>query len=539
MLDRLLRLQSTPIDVAIIGGGIQGAGLAREAALRGLTVALFEKGDFASGTSSRTSGLIHGGIRYLEQGALGLVSEAVHERYLLTRLAPHLVRPIPFLFPIYKGEGRGKLKIRLGMLLYDLLAGGKTVGQHTMLTPKEVLAKEPGLRATGLCGAAEFYDCQMEDARLCLAVILSARESGAAVFNYTEVTRLILKREKVCGVRVKERFTGAQFDIHASVVVNAAGPWADEVCRMEGRAPKRLRPSKGIHIVVPPLTQKHAIVVSPERSRRIFFVIPWKGATLIGTTDTYYTGDLNDLRVEEDEVQWLLRETGRIFPNVRLTPEDVVASYAGVRPLLHRADSPSNDASREGKMEWTSGGMLALLGGKYTLFRKTALQGVAEILKKLSGVSTRKRPSRDPVLYGGEMGAVETYQSGVIPEAKARYPVGDALLVHLINAYGTKYDAVLALAKEDPQLFSPLTPAGFPILAEVHYAVQHEMAVRLSDFMQRRTSLARGPFKSDAALLGQVSQQMGKALGWEPERIEREISEYLEEVHGRRREGSR
>lgn len=524
------RLQTAPVDLAIIGGGIQGAGLAREAALRGLSVALFEKGDFAGGTSSRTSHLIHGGIRYLEQGALRLVYEAVQERYDLTRLAPHLVRPTPFFFPIYRGEGRGKWKIRIGMILYDLLAGSKTVGRHRMLDAAGVLDEEPDLRSDGLIGAARFYDCRMDDARLCLATLLSAREWGAAVFNYAAVTGLIQKEGRVCGVQVREVLTGARYEIYARVVVNAAGPWADAVCRMEGNAPQRLRPTKGIHILLPRLTRKHAVVVSSEKEGRIFFVLPWKGKSLVGTTDTDYPGNPDEVRAEEDEVEWLVRETGRIFPRIGLSSKQVIARFAGVRPLLHAAQGGASDLSREGRIDWTPGGMMVLAGGKFTLFRATARRGIEKILKKAPDLSVQERPSPEPPLYGGEIGSFPEYLKGEIPAARERYRISEETAQALIGAYGTKYHEVLAPARQEKGLLKPLTPLGSPILAEVVYAARFEMALRLSDFMRRRTALALGPFKRDAALLNEVADQMGKVLGWDHNRKEEEIRSYLEEV---------
>ena len=402
MASGLDRLQTAPVDLVIIGGGIQGAGMAREAALRGLSVALFEKGDFAGGTSSRTSHLIHGGIRYLEQGALRLVYEAVHERHTLSRLAPHLIRPLPFLFPIYRGEGRGKWKIRVGMTLYDLLAGSKKIGPHRMLSAEEALAEEPGLKSEGLVGAARFYDCRMNDARLCLAVLLSAREWGASIFNYVGVTGLIQEKGRICGVRVQEVLTGAKYDIYARVVVNAAGPWVDAISRMEGELPQRIRPTKGIHLIFPSLTRSHAIVVSSENNRRIFFVIPWKGKSLIGTTDTDFAGDLDHVRAEEEEVAWLLRETGRLFPKGRFGAEEIIGRYAGVRPLIYDPGGTASDVSREGSVEWTPCGMLVLAGGKFTLFRLTAQRAVDDIVKRVAELKAHPRPHSDPSLYGGK-----------------------------------------------------------------------------------------------------------------------------------------
>ncbi|MDC4205160.1 MAG: glycerol-3-phosphate dehydrogenase/oxidase [Candidatus Manganitrophus sp.] len=530
MASGLDRLQTAPVDLVVIGGGIQGAGMAREAALRGLSVALFEKGDFAGGTSSRTSHLIHGGIRYLEQGALRLVHEAVHERYVLSRLAPHLVRPLPFLFPVYRGDARGKWKIRAGMILYDLLAGSKRIGPHRMFTPAEALAEEPGLQSEGLVGAARFYDCRMDDARLCLTVLLSAREWGASIFNYVAVTGLIREKERVCGVRVQEVLTGANYDIYARIVVNAAGPWVDAICRMEGEAPRRIRQTKGIHLVFPSLTRSHAVVGSSEKDRRIFFVIPWKGKSLIGTTDTDFAGDLDHIRAEEEEVAWLLRETARLFPKERLGTEAVIGRYAGVRPLIYDPAGSASDVSREGRIEWTPGGMLILAGGKFTLFRSTAEKAVDAVVKKAPDLKAHPRPPSDPSLYGGEMPSLVEYLKEEAPPAREQYHLSSEGIRYLIGAYGTKFHAVLALGKQEKGLLKPLTPLGYPFLAEAVYAVRVEMAKHLSDFMRRRTALALGPYKRDSNMIIQIAEQMGQILGWNREQIQSEIDDYQREV---------
>ncbi|TAK00751.1 MAG: glycerol-3-phosphate dehydrogenase/oxidase [Candidatus Manganitrophaceae bacterium] len=530
MASGLDRLQTAPVDLVIIGGGIQGAGMAREAALRGLSVALFEKGDFAGGTSSRTSHLIHGGIRYLEQGALRLVYEAVRERHTLSRLAPHLVRPLPFLFPIYRGDGRGRWKIRAGMTLYDLLAGSKKIGPHRMLSAEEALTQEPGLKSESLVGAARFYDCRMDDARLCLAVLLSAQEWGASVFNYVAVADLIREEGRICGVRVQEVLTGAKYDVYARVVVNAAGPWVDAICGMEGAVPRRIRPTKGIHLIFPSLTRSHAVVVSSENDRRIFFVIPWKGKSLIGTTDTDFTGDLDEVRAEEEEVAWLLRETARLFPSEQFGPEEVIGRYAGVRPLIYAPSGTASDVSREGSVEWTSGGMLVLAGGKFTLFRLTAQRAVDAVVKRVPELKAHPRPDADPPLYGGEMTSLAEYLKEEVPVARERYRLSEEVLRYLIGAYGTKFHAVLSVGRQERGLLKPLTALGFPLLAEVVYAVRVERAKRLCDFMRRRTALALGPFKRDSNLIAQVADQMGRELGWNRERLQREIDDYQREV---------
>jgi len=522
-------VQIKSVDIAIIGGGIQGAAIAHQGAARGLSVALFEKGDFASGTSSRTSHLIHGGIRYLEQGAFGLVREALHERHDLLRLAPHLVRPMPFLYPIYQGGERGRLKLQLGLMLYALLAGSKQVGNTRMLSRSEVIEREPAIESDHLQGAAFFYDCTMDDARLCLSTILSAEAAGAAVFNYTEVTGLLKKEGTVCGVAVEEKLTGHRGNVSARLVINAAGPWADQVCRMEGEAPSRIRGTKGIHIMVPKLTQA-AVVIPEEGSQRIFFVIPWNEISLIGTTDTDFDGEIDAPMADPGEVKGLLAKINRFFPSARLSDSDVIAEFAGIRPLVYHPDASPSDLSREGTIEWTSGGMLALIGGKYTVHRATARKALGKIAKRHPDFSVALRSEKRCSLHGGEIGDLDRYLRTEMEGGSNFCPVGIAGTRHLIHQYGSEYKNVLRLIKTDHNLAAPLTPLGYPFAAEVVYAVQVEHAVRLSDFMRRRTPLALGRYRADRPMIQAICLLMSRELGWSQEHVEQEIENYFMEI---------
>jgi len=510
------------VDVAIIGGGIQGAGIAREAALRGLTVALFEKGDFGGGTSSRTSGLIHGGIRYLEQGAFRLVREAVRERQILLRIAPHLVRPLPFLFPVYRGDRRGRWTLRVGLTLYDGLAGLGGIGRHQMLSPEAVRACEPNLRSADLLGAARFYDAQMDDARLCLAVIRSAQALGAAVFRDTPVVGLLREGPTLCGVTVEEIASGKRYDIPARVVVNAAGPWVDAVCKMAGDDTRRLRPTKGIHLLYPQVTQQ-AVVVQSRCDRRIFFVIPWEGQSLIGTTDTDYSGDPDAVRADPAEVRDLLCAVGGLFPSVDFSPERVIATTAGVRPLVRSAGGTTSesDTSREGALFWTTDGMLVVAGGKYTLFRKTA-ERVIDFMAKRHRFAIAARPVTEPPLFGGEMTSFPTYLATETPLAMKKYNVTAGCAKRLIGRYGTAYHDVLRAVADDPALAAPLSSSGNIIAAEVAYAVREEAAIHLQDVLQRRLGLARGPLGNDAPLQERAARLMVELCGWDAARLAQE-----------------
>ncbi len=533
MRRNLDQLSKNQFDIIVIGGGIVGAGIAREARLRGLSVALFEKGDFASGTSSRTSGLIHGGIRYLEQGAFGLVREAVRERYQLFHLAPHLVTLLPFLLPIYRGSRWGKLKIKIGMMLYDFLAGNQSLGQHLFLSPERVKQLEPALSDSGLLGAARFFDCQMDDARLCLAVLLSAQKRGAEIFNYTEVIELLVKEGKACGVKVKELASEKESAIYARVVINAAGAWADTVCRLPGAAPigdsapqPKVRPTKGIHIVLPKLTERHAIVLASQKEGRVFFVLPWRDHALIGTTDTDYSGDPDCVRSNQEEIASLVTDTLPYFPSV--ASKNVLASFAGLRPLIYNQDKSPTDRSREEKIEWTAEKMLVILGGKFTLFRKMAIRVIDAVIKENPSLATLKRPDPEPPIHGGEMSSLNEFTRQEV--GRKNLLVGQEIITRLIETYGTHYEEVIDCARENPGLLKPLTPLGYPLPAEVLYAIQNEHAVHLSDFMLRRTRLAHGPYRTSEPLIQAIATIMGRELGWSQEEMQKECDAYLGEI---------
>ncbi len=526
-------LPTRQFDLIVIGGGIIGCGIAREARLRGVSVALFEKGDFAGGTSGKTSSLIHGGIRYLEQGAFGLVRESLEERYKLLHLAPHLVSPLPFLFPIYEGRSRRKLSVQIGMALYNYFAGEKLVGPHRFLSPAQTVFMEPNLSPQGLQGAALFSDCQMDDARLCLSVLQSAKELGAEVFSYTEVIGLIRHGRKVCGVRVKEIEGGREYDVEGGVIINAAGAWSDTICQMEGMLAKRhVRPTKGIHVVLPKITEKHAVVLSGHERERIFFVMPWREYSLIGTTESDYQDDLDHVASDEDEVKSLLSEAAAFFPMV--AQEQVLARFAALRPLAYSRKKNPLTLSRKEQIEWTAGGMLVVSGGKFTLFRKIAERVIDAIIKAHPRLPALKRPDKEPLLYGAPTVPINVYirqeSARKPPQASSRLPVSQELLGHLIRAYGTNYEAVLDCANGDPRLLKPITAPGYPILAEVIYAVRNERALHLSDFMLRRTRMAHGPYGNSLRLIQTVVKTMGTELRWSSEVMLKEFQSYIAEA---------
>lgn len=382
-------------DVLIVGGGINGAGAARDAAMRGLRVALVDKGDFANGTSSRSSKLVHGGIRYLEQRDFKLVLESSLGRRILLRIAPDLVHPLPFIFPVYRGDRHGLRTIQLGMWLYDLLSLFRNQ-RHHMLSAKAAVELEPGLRSDGLRAAALYYDAQMDDARLCLANVTSAVQHGATVANYVRVVNFHKQAGRLCGAAVRDEQTGAEFEVRAKVIINATGPWLDDVCALDAPQPPKLRLTKGSHIVVPALTSRHAVTIQSS-DRRVIFVIPWERWSLVGTTDTDYQGPPEKVRPAADEIGFLLSEVRRIIPGHQLTASDVVASFSGLRALVRSPVTSAGATSREERIYESPSGMLSLGGGKFTTYRLVAKR----LIDRISSVPCRTHLEPLP---GGWMG---------------------------------------------------------------------------------------------------------------------------------------
>ncbi|HEV8510771.1 MAG TPA: glycerol-3-phosphate dehydrogenase/oxidase, partial [Gemmatimonadales bacterium] len=361
-------MAETPVDVLIIGGGITGAGIARDAALRGFRTALVDKSDFGAGTSSHSSRLIHGGIRYLEQRAFRLVFEASRERRVLLRIAPHLVRPLAFLFPVYRGGRISAWKLRAGMWLYDLLAAFRNVRRHRWLRAKKVRRVEPALRDRGLVGAALYYDAQVDDARLVIATMRSAARAGALVANYVEVTALLKPDGRVRGATVRDVLTGQTSSIRANVVVNATGPWSDQLRRLDDpSATPLLRPTKGAHVAVPQrrIGNEHAVTLLSQLDGRVMFVLPWGDLSYIGTTDTDADSSPDALRVTAADVTYLLRSANAAFPDAHLASSDVVSLWVGLRPLLRQDDGTNpSQVSREHRVVESAHGLITIAGGK-------------------------------------------------------------------------------------------------------------------------------------------------------------------------------
>jgi glycerol-3-phosphate dehydrogenase len=400
---RLATLSSRPFDTLIIGGGITGAGIARDAAMRGLSVALIDKGDFASGTSSRSSRLIHGGVRYLEHGYLHLVFEASAERRRLLRLAPHLVRPLAFTWPVYEGQRLPLWKLSAGLTLYDALSLFRNVGRHKRLNAREVLAHEPCIDSRRLRGAVRYYDAATDDARLTLANVLDAESLGATAVNHVALTGDIHARGMHVA-RVEDALTGSRIDVRARALVNASGPWSDAVAELPGfasaapgRAGSRVQGSKGAHIAVERarVGNRDAVTLLHPRDGRVMFTLPAGAHTIIGTTDTFTDVSPDDVRASETDVRYLLESANAFFPEAKLQREDVVSAWAGIRPLM-RSSGSSVSASREHAIA-TSDRSVTITGGKLTTYRVMARQVVDALQGVLGSPRTASRTDSRPL----------------------------------------------------------------------------------------------------------------------------------------------
>ena len=481
MIRDLSRFENKSFDVLVIGGGINGAAIARIAASCGVKVGLLEKHDFAWGASSRSTKLLHGGLRYLEHLELDLVAESLRERRIQLEAAPHLAHPLPFVIPVYRNDARPLWMMRLGVWLYDLLSGSGRVGPHTALSADEVVRLAPGIAREGLVGGVEYFDVQMDDARLCLENVLMADACGAAVANYAQAQAYIRSNGRVTGVRVRDVLGGRSFDVHAPVIIVAAGPWSDEIFRADRpRAPQRLRLTKGVHIVYEGQVSTRAFLLQSRGDGRVFFVIPFRGNTLIGTTDTDYNGDLDDVRVEPQDIQYLLQEAARVFPAMSFDRSRIIDSFAGLRPLVAKPGDPSH-VSRRHLIEEQEPGAWFVMGGKYTTYRAMAEEVVRRALPRCAPALPRLSPY---TLYGSA-------SSDGGPDVLARrFGVTAGTAVYLQSVYGGKAADVLEFARRDPALKEPLCSCSPAIAAQVVYARDVEMARFSEDVIERRLGLS-------------------------------------------------
>jgi glycerol-3-phosphate dehydrogenase len=464
-------------DAVIIGGGINGAAVARDAALRGVRVCLFEQGDFASGTSSKSTKIAHGGLRYLRNFEFGLVREAQSERALIRELLPHLVELQSFCYPVYRGGPEPLWMVRLGLTVYDSLAWLGSRQRQRPPDSRAAIRVNPMLRRDGMIGALRYWDDRMDDARICLETILSAEAAGASCFNYTSVVAVRRQSDGLFDVDVRD---GDVFvSVRARAIVNCAGPWADSVLTNLLRAPSRyLAPTKGVHIVVPRIPGEDALILDNQSDGRTFFAIPWDDATLIGTTDTRYDGDPADVVAEQADIDYLIDAASFYLPGAGLKASDVIHSFAGLRPLVSsgRHDIPEGRISRRHRVLVEPKGVVTLIGGKYTTFRRMAQEATDALLETLGD------PGRRSVTR------TAAYFPTIDPQVDSRADL--SLWARLTSRYGPRAGAVFDLCLSDDALRQTILPGSDLRLGELVFAVRFEKARSLDDLFHRRTRLA-------------------------------------------------
>jgi glycerol-3-phosphate dehydrogenase len=526
-------MKSQQFDVIVIGGGITGAGIARDAALRGLSVALIEKGDFASGTSSKSARMVHGGFRYLEQFQFGLVINSCAERRKLLNIAPRLVRPAAFVFPVYHRAKNSLAKINLGMWLYEFLALFRNVKRHRIMPPEEVRASEPAILQKELDGAIRYYDCLADDARLTLATIKAAHMLGAIVANYVEVTNFIKENSKVVGVEARDVLSGQPISIRGKVVANATGVWVDKIRIMDDpKAEMYVRANRGSHIILPrervPIND--VVIFTSTDGKRGMYAVPWGNTVIVGTTDLDHTGDLDDVHATSEETQSMLAAVNQIFPDAHMTANDIISTYAGLRPLLGGKEITAYQASRDHEILDSPSGLMSITGGKLTAHRKMAEDMVDQIMRKLNtegyalkaqSMSSSESPIVDP-----------TFDTDVAcSQILTKYPkFSQDILSHLVNTHGSDAETILTIANENKSMAQPLITERPYIYAEIPYAIQYEMAITLSDFLVRRTHIIYESKDQGLSVAQSVAQIMGRYLEWDADQVDRNINAYVRQV---------
>lgn len=520
--ESLARMESEELDILVIGGGVVGAGTALDAVTRGLKVGLLEARDYAAGTSSRSSKLFHGGLRYLEQFNFSLVFEALKERSLvLNTLCPHLARPVPFIYPLEKIIDRGY--VGLGIGVYDVMGAGRGVpGHHKHLGKKKTLESFPSGKRSAIRGAVKFYEGQVDDARHTMMLARTAAAYGALCANSTRVTGFLREDDKVVGVLACDLETGRSFEVRAKQVINAAGVWTDEVQQMVGgRGQFQVRASKGVHLVVPRNRINSATGIITRTEKSLLFVIPWGSHWIIGTTDTDWKLDLAHPAASRSDIDYILGHVNKLLADP-LDHEDVVGVYAGLRPLLFGESDSTSKLSREHAVSSPVRGLTVIAGGKYTTYRVMAKDAVDAAVHGLER-NVPKCVTENIPLVGAE-GYLGAYNSRNLTAERAGMRV--SRIEHLLGRYGTLINELLELIEADPELGKPLDSAPEYLRAEVVYAASHEGAQHLDDILTRRTRISiEVPDRGDAAA-AEVARLVAPVLGWDERHVSEEIEHY-------------
>jgi len=494
-------LKEKTFDLIIIGGGINGAGIALDASLRGLSVLLVEKNDFGSATTSASTKLIHGGLRYLEFFEFSLVRESLKERELLLKNVPHLVRPLLLRVPIYKENRRNSLTIQAGMILYDILSFDKSLPNHKLIWKgrKGKLEKiEPGLNQNNLESIVFYYDCQVNfPERLCLEIILSANELGAETLNHCEVFEIDKENFNLPKVSIKNNLTGEIFEVFGKTIVNAGGPFVDKITDLiDFKITQKIHGTKGSHIIIPKFMNgpAEALYVEAKQDGRPFFIIPWRNYYLVGTTDIYFDGDLESISINEDEINYLLYEINHFFNNANIKTEDILYSYSGIRPLPYEPGKKEGQVTRKHIVfdhEKHDGhkNFISVIGGKITTYRNLAEECVDLVCKKL-GNPELKSQTKDLKLFGAKgIEHFDKYQEEHSTEFEKKYNIHKATFDYLFDFYGSKFSEVLEIISKDQNLKEPICDHNSDILAQIVYAIKCEKAKTLEDILIRRTGI--------------------------------------------------
>ncbi|MDE2133594.1 MAG: glycerol-3-phosphate dehydrogenase/oxidase [Alphaproteobacteria bacterium] len=525
----IARLSDETFDLLIVGGGVTGACIARDAALRGLKVALIEKNDFASATSAHNSKLVHGGLRYLRNLEFGLVRESLRERRIWQRIAPHLVHPLPFLVPFFKAGLPARATLATGLSLYDLLSYDRArlddpyqrLPGHAWLDRREAIAREPVLDTPEFVGAFLYFDAQMyAPERLALECLIDADANGAAVANYVEAETLLLRDGRVAGCAVRDRFTLAPFDVRATETLVAAGPWADLFLKRAAGKPAshKLKRSKGIHVIVPSRTREYALTMAAAGGH--FFVLPWRGHTLLGTTDTAFAGKPDDVCVSERDIADFFSFINRHWPAARLRRDEVEHFYAGLRPLVDDGSKDTYGASRRaaivdhGKDDGIAG-LVSVIGGKWTTSRDLA-QKVVDIVVEKTGARAANCSTATTRLPGG---AIDRFLDFENAQRVAHPRIGG--MAHLTHLYGARLPQLLDLGEDRAELLRAIGTTG-DIAAQIVHAVRHEMAMTLADAVLRRTGIGQLG-RPGSGVLDDASRIMAAEIGWDETRRLAEI----------------
>lgn len=520
-------MQAEKQDVLIIGGGITGVGTAWDASRRGLKTALVEMNDFAWGTSSRSTKLVHGGLRYLKQGEVKLVMEVGRERALLHRNAPHIVIPAPMLLPVYKGGTYGYLASSVGLYVYDLLAGVKRKERRKMFNREKTMEIEPLFKTEGLKGSGYYYEYRTDDARLTMEIAKCANRNGAKLVNYAKAEQFLYDNGKVVGIKVTDQLTGESYDLYAKKIVNAAGPWVDKVREKDHAiVGKRMLLTKGVHLVVDysklPIRQAAYFDVPDGR---MIFVIPRDGKTYIGTTDTFYKDAIEEPRTTDADRDYLIDAVNAAFRNVKLKASDVESMWSGLRPLIHEDGKKPSEVSRKDEIFVAESGLITIAGGKLTGFRKMAEKVVDLVAKQLGaeeGTSYPPCSTDQEVISGGETGGVsyEEYKERIIREGEG-LGLARETAAYLYSRYGSNtpviYNEIREWEKE-----AALDVEQKALIAEVHYCIEHEMAASAVDFIVRRTGLMFFNVKRAREISESVLHIMADRLTWDEAETERQ-----------------